>query len=385
MRERVERTVERRRRGPLRGLRSRPFLRAVVGLGAAGVLATTPAALWASSSVTEIRLGASEGHYVIDILATEAFKYAQVESGAEPFVLTFFLLDTTLAFPAVTREVNEGPLRQVVAALVQREESRLARLDFAFERLIPFRVLQEDARLTIHLREPGVATRVIFRGSVPSSGEPGKPLEMPRAANAPGATAPSGPALSPPGPANPPGEPPRATMPAGPRAAPTGAASPSSPSPNAAVTGSPPPTPRTSSSPPSPPSAILATGTPGSASVSAPPRAGTATRVLRLARVPVAPDTQVRVHADGRLSYRTFTLTSPTRVVVDFEGVAFKVTESSLALDSALVERVRAARFRSAPTEVVRVVFDLRQPAAYWVEPVDDGVVVHIGSQGPAR
>jgi len=77
--------------------------------------ATTPAALWASPSVTEIRLGASEGHYVIDILATEAFKYAQVESGAEPFVLTFFLLDTTLAFPAVTREVNEGPLRQVVA------------------------------------------------------------------------------------------------------------------------------------------------------------------------------------------------------------------------------------------------------------------------------
>ena len=360
MREGVERTAERWRRRGLCALRARRFLRAVVGLGAAGVLATTAPPGWASPSVTEIRLGASEGHYVIDILGTEAFKYAQVESGAEPFVLTLYLLDTTLAFPAVTREVNEGPLRQVVAALVQREESRMARLDFSFERLIPFRVVHDENRLTIHLREPGVATRVIFRGSAPSSSEPVKPPETLRAASAPGATAPPGPALLPPSPTNPPAEPPRATTPAS-------------------------PTPRPS--PPASSPSVLATGTPGSAfpGGSAAARAGTATRVLRLARVTVAPDTQVRVHADGRLTYRTFTLASPSRIVVDFEGVAFRVTEPSLALEGALVERVRAARFRSAPTEVVRVVFDLRQPAAYWVEPVDDGVVVHIGSQGPTR
>jgi hypothetical protein len=72
-------------------------------------------------------------------------------------------------------------------------------------------------------------------------------------------------------------------------------------------------------------------------------------------------------------------------VVVDFEGVAFKVTDPTLALDDPLVERVRAARFRSAPMEVVRVVFDLRRPAPYWVEPVEDGVVVHIGTAGPGR
>jgi len=72
-------------------------------------------------------------------------------------------------------------------------------------------------------------------------------------------------------------------------------------------------------------------------------------------------------------------------VVVDFEGVGFKVTEPSLALDDPLVERVRAARFRSAPTEVVRVVFDLKKSAPYWVEPLGDGVVVHIGTAGPGR
>jgi hypothetical protein len=110
-----------------------------------------------------------------------------------------------------------------------------------------------------------------------------------------------------------------------------------------------------------------------------------ATRITRLAPVTATVDTQVRVLADGRLSYRSFILTSPARLVVDFEGVAYRLTEPSLALQGPLVERVRAARFRSAPAEVVRVVFDLRKPAPHWVEPVEDGVVVHIGSAGPVR
>ena len=94
----------------------------------------------------------------------------------------------------------------------------------------------------------------------------------------------------------------------------------------------------------------------------------------------------MRVHADGPLSrYRAFTLPAPTRVVVDFDGAAYGVTEASLTVGGALVDRVRVSRFRSAPSEVVRVVFDMKRTVPYWIEPVSDGVIVHLGRQGPIR
>ena len=424
----------------------------VLGLGA---LLVPPQPAGASAVITELRLGGVDGHLVIDVLSTEPLKYAQVESGSEPFTLTFYLLDGVLAFPAGTREVNEGPLKQVTASALQREESRLARLDLVFERLVPFRVTQDDKRLSVHLREPAIATRVVFRGSVSAGGEPAASPELPRATSAmpvsvalgvtpasatppaptpsPGASAPpAGTAWSPGSAGAPPAGPLPSIAPVSPRVDPPtpppipeptttlgsslAAATPptmlkaprvppvmgSPPSPSPSLVSSPTSQPGTSvestlPGKPTPPAALVS---PSPGAVATPSRrpaspvttarlvpssgAVPATRITRLAAAAGTADTQVRVQADGRLSYRTFTLSAPTRVVVDFEGVAYGLPEPGVTVDGPLVERVRAARFRSTPTQVVRVVFDLRKPAPYWVEPVEGGVVVHIGSAGPA-
>ena len=74
---------------------------------------------------------------------------------------------------------------------------------------------------------------------------------------------------------------------------------------------------------------------------------------------------KVRVSADGRLDYTSFTLEGPKRLVFDFNGVLNEVPRKAIDIEEFGVSRVRVAQFRSAEPRITRVVFDL------------DGEVVH--------
>src|SRR5262249_44261575 len=155
-------------------------------------------------------------------------------------------------------------------------------------------------------------------GAVSPAGQPVPAPDMPRAASAPQPVP-----MAPPPVASAPA--PRPPELAAPRATDAGSANPSarvaaippaalhSPAPGLPAPGAGSPAASTAPAPATRPSAA--------------PRMAAATRITRLAAVAGTPDTQVRVQADGRLGYRSFVLSGPTRVVVDFEGVAYRLTE----------------------------------------------------------
>jgi hypothetical protein len=244
--------------------------------------------------------------------------------------------------PAVAREVDAGPLRQVAIAPDATGSAGAVRLDLIFDRPVTHRVVALGARLVVRVAAPGVSTRVLLRGAVSAAGAPLPPHEMPAAPPAPPAARALPPAPAPP---------PLAPLPA-----------PAAPEP------APGPVTETAAAPP-----------PGSPGVPGAPG-----RVQRLSVAATAPHTQIQIHADGPLpAPHSFVLLEPLRLVLDFEGAAFAATRSVLAVGTSLVERVRISRFRPPPREVVRVVLELARPAPHWIEPRPDGVVVHVGAAGP--
>jgi type IV pilus assembly protein PilQ len=79
----------------------------------------------------------------------------------------------------------------------------------------------------------------------------------------------------------------------------------------------------------------------------------------------------VNVGADGRLSYTSFRLENPARLVFDFSGVLNRVAQPSVAIGAVGVARARVAQYRPANPSITRVVFDLNGTAAHRV--VEEG------------
>lgn len=111
--------------------------------------------------VTEVRVGTEEGAIVVEIVASEPLNYLLVEA-PEPFTLTFYLPDAAFAFPPSARELEQGPLRKVVASMLERAESRVGRLELFFDRRVSYRVRQEGPRLLLQVDAQGGATGVVF-------------------------------------------------------------------------------------------------------------------------------------------------------------------------------------------------------------------------------
>ncbi len=78
---------------------------------------------------------------------------------------------------------------------------------------------------------------------------------------------------------------------------------------------------------------------------------------------------EVRIAADGELKYKAFRLENPSRLVIDLEGVKNAAARSNVAVDDAVVKRVRVAQFQ--PT-VARVVVDLAHRSEWHIEPAGD-------------
>jgi type IV pilus assembly protein PilQ len=90
---------------------------------------------------------------------------------------------------------------------------------------------------------------------------------------------------------------------------------------------------------------------------------------------------EVRIAGDGQLRYKAFRLESPSRLVIDLEGVKNAASKNSVTVADDVVQRVRIAQFQ--PT-VARVVIDLAHRTDYDVVAVGDEVRVAFGSSALA-
>jgi type IV pilus assembly protein PilQ len=85
---------------------------------------------------------------------------------------------------------------------------------------------------------------------------------------------------------------------------------------------------------------------------------------------------EVRIAGDGQLKYKAFRLESPSRLVIDLEGVKNAAPKNNVAVGEGVVQRVRIAQFQ--PT-VARVVVDLAQKTDYDIAAVGDELRVAFG------
>ncbi len=90
---------------------------------------------------------------------------------------------------------------------------------------------------------------------------------------------------------------------------------------------------------------------------------------------------EVRIAGDGQLKYKAFRLESPSRLVIDLEGVKNAAPRNSVTVADEVVQRVRIAQFQ--PT-VARVVVDLAHKTEYDVVAVGDEVRVAFGATAVA-
>src|SRR6266852_2776860 len=82
---------------------------------------------------------------------------------------------------------------------------------------------------------------------------------------------------------------------------------------------------------------------------------------------------EVRVEGKGALSYRTFRLGDPDRLVLDFSGALVRMARKSIPSD---VQTVRAVRVGQYKADVARVVIDLASEVPYTIR--EDGNVVTV-------
>ncbi len=90
----------------------------------------------------------------------------------------------------------------------------------------------------------------------------------------------------------------------------------------------------------------------------------------------------VRLEGDGELSYEAFTLSNPPRFVLDLSGVKNASRFRAQDVDSGGVTRVRVSQFRTEPTAVTRVVFDLAGESLPTLR--QSGSAVSVSFPGPA-
>ena len=84
----------------------------------------------------------------------------------------------------------------------------------------------------------------------------------------------------------------------------------------------------------------------------------------------------VRITGDGELTYKSFQLTAPDRVVVDISGVRNGFAKKNITVDDAVVKGVRIGQFSP---DVIRVVLDLKSKTTYDVARQGESLVVTFG------
>lgn len=245
-------------------------------------------------TISSVSVGGHEGQLQVEIESSEPVSYLLSER-SDPFSVTLYFLNASFGFPPGERAVAGAGLNAIVASVLEREGSRLGRLDLRFTESARYRIVQERNRLLVRIDLPSPPARVL---------------------------------LGPPG-----GKTPPSSAPSSPRAQPSGA------------------TPSTGVS-------LILNVTPE--------RHGDKVRVF--------------VDADGPLAVKSFTMTDPPRVVVDFEGAISSLEQETVPVSGPLLKRIRISQHT---TDTARIVFDLARPHPFWIEQKERGVVIHLGDRSP--
>jgi type IV pilus assembly protein PilQ len=109
-----------------------------------------------------------------------------------------------------------------------------------------------------------------------------------------------------------------------------------------------------------------------------------ATRLARVDTRRVDGALSVQLEGDGELSYEAFTLSNPSRFVLDLGGVRNASKFRAQDVSSGGVTRVRVSQFRTEPTAVTRVVFDLAEESLPTLRQSASGVEVSFAGKGEA-
>ncbi|HEV7786516.1 MAG TPA: AMIN domain-containing protein, partial [Thermoanaerobaculia bacterium] len=138
---------------------------------------------------------------------------------------------------------------------------------------------------------------------------------------------------------------------------------------------------------PAPPAAVssaspAAAGTPDKPAVAPAPQGVAATRLDVIEILAADGGAVIRIAGDGDFPYSTFALSEPRRFVIDLDGVINRAQHTVLAVNSAVVGRVRVAQFKPAPKPVSRIVFDLHRDTVPVIERTQGALVVSFPSPG---
>lgn len=109
-----------------------------------------------------------------------------------------------------------------------------------------------------------------------------------------------------------------------------------------------------------------------------------ATRLARVDARRVNGALSVQLEGDGELSYEAFTLSNPPRFVLDLGGVQNASRFRAQEVGSGGVTRVRVSQFRTEPTAVTRVVFDLAEESLPTLRQSASGVEVSFAGRSEA-
>mgnify|MGYP002778061269 CR=1 FL=1 len=97
--------------------------------------------------------------------------------------------------------------------------------------------------------------------------------------------------------------------------------------------------------------------------------------VTGLRLVPAELGPQLAIDATGSAAFSDFTLSDPSRIVLDLEGAQHSLPQALFNVERAGVRAIRASQFSPS---VVRVVIDLVGPTPYTAVAAPNGVVVHL-------
>ena len=125
--------------------------------------------------------------------------------------------------------------------------------------------------------------------------------------------------------------------------------------------------------------AQTASGTPEKPMTGPAPHGAAATHLDRVEVVAADGSTTIDITGNGEFSYSTFRLENPERLVLDLAGVTNSAAQPTVAVGSALVDRVRVAQFKPRPDPVSRVVFDLKQASTPTIERTAHGLRLNFG------
>ena len=113
--------------------------------------------------VSAILAGSHNGRLQVEIRGSQPLNYLLVE-GVDPFRVSLLFLNTIFAFPPEERDLPGPGLRKVQTAVLERDGSRLGRLDLTFGESVPYRVIREGTRILVRVDIPAPAPGFVLGG-----------------------------------------------------------------------------------------------------------------------------------------------------------------------------------------------------------------------------